>query len=239
VESLSSLVLFQNHNRTPWHRNLAFLFILWVEIPQLFGGSIFIEAISHSQADLVHHCGQVGEYQSTGGGALMVDNRRTVLLPIHMVETFSPQDATYVQSGTKVDKITRLWGIDPRGRPAEIKEGGYGVETVSGRRIKSWRVDRYLLEDIQWFINNLPSIVEASNAWAPQVIVFAMLLSRDLFTAIIEAGACAPMPITLSPQTLTLWRRILADAWAGDPSVIETLKMLGFKVQRERTDRRP
>ena len=105
----------------------------------------------------------------------MADEDHSTLYPIYMVDTFSPQDATYVRVGTKVERIAKIYGIDSEGRPAKEKKGGYWVETKSGRVVKSWLVDRYMIEDPHWFSNNSRSLLEAWSEVAPQVMAAAML----------------------------------------------------------------
>jgi hypothetical protein len=66
-----------------------------------------------------------------------------------MIEV-SIHEATHVRVGTRVEKITSKWGIDPRGRLAKLSQGGFGVITESGRRVPSWLAGSYLKQGASW-----------------------------------------------------------------------------------------
>jgi hypothetical protein len=164
----------------------------------------------------------------------MADEDHSTLYPIYMVDTFSPQDATYVRVGTKVERIAKIYGIDSEGRPAKEKKGGYWVETESGRVVKSWLVDRYMIEDPHWFSNNSRSLLEAWSEVAPQVMAAAMLAFWDVCSAVIEAGGEVPSSIKFRPLTIKASQELLSDVRAGDRKIINSLKAFGLGVRENR-----
>lgn len=159
---------------------------------------------------------------------------REALYPLYMVAT-SIGDATYVQVGTKTERIASTYGIDAKGRLAKAARGGYGVFTVSGRRVDCWRTDCSLLrEDPYWFANNSRSLVEAWSEAAPQVIAAAILAIWDVLRAIKEAGGEVPSRIKLHPRTIKALQELFADVLAGDQNIINSLKACGLRVRENR-----
>ena len=53
------------------------------------------------------------------------------------------REATHVQVDGQIGRIKEKWGVGPEGGLAPPSRGGFGVVTVSGRRLTMWQVDSY------------------------------------------------------------------------------------------------
>lgn len=67
------------------------------------------------------------------------------------MEKTNIKEATHVRvtgvlGGSVVHRIKSKWGIDDKGRPALISQGGFGVITESGKRISMWNARGYYKE---------------------------------------------------------------------------------------------
>lgn len=56
------------------------------------------------------------------------------------------REATHVKVNGRIEKITSKFGIDSEGRLAKPSEGGFGVQTESGKTVSMWQAQAYLKE---------------------------------------------------------------------------------------------
>lgn len=60
------------------------------------------------------------------------------------------REATHIEDlSGKIERIACKWGIDDNGHLAKPSDGGFGVVTVTGRRIGMFAARRYWREDKQ------------------------------------------------------------------------------------------
>lgn len=56
-------------------------------------------------------------------------------------------EATHVKlTDGRIEKIKSKWGIGADGNVAKPSEGGFGVETESGKRVDMWHAQAYFKE---------------------------------------------------------------------------------------------
>ncbi|MDQ5900483.1 MAG: hypothetical protein QG600_61 [Patescibacteria group bacterium] len=54
------------------------------------------------------------------------------------------REATHVEVGGQIQKISSTWGISPEGK---FEKGGFGVVTTNGRRVPMLEASRYFKQE--------------------------------------------------------------------------------------------